>query len=100
MKEFLPKGFHLLNPGWILKVPIILPMDWCTLSTIVLAYGFPVLIGSYGILLSLAIIDLNLDPEYTNPEEEQNPKLRAIKSVQGNKKKKKKEKKRQKRKAN
>ena len=28
------------------------------------------------------------DPEYTNPEEEQNPKLRAIQSVQGNEKKK------------
>ena len=24
------------------------------------------------------------DPEYRNPEEEQNPKLRAIQSVQGN----------------
>ena len=29
------------------------------------------------------------DPEYTNPEEEQNPKLRAIQSGQGNKKRKK-----------
>ena len=29
------------------------------------------------------------DPEYTNPEEEQNPKLRASQSVQGNKKRKK-----------
>ena len=34
------------------------------------------------------------DPEYTNPEEEQNPKLRAIKSVKRNKGKKKKRSKR------
>ena len=39
-------------------------------------------------------VDDDDDPEYTNPEEEQNPKLRAIQSVQGNKKKKKKEKRR------
>ena len=35
----------------------------------------------------------NDDPEYTNPEEGQSPKLIAIKTVQGNEKKKKKEKK-------
>ena len=33
----------------------------------------------------------NDDPEYTNAEEEQNPKLRGIQSEQGNMEKKKKE---------